>query len=75
VLADLVAQMEAGNVDIVTGAWNRDFIEELRHFPRSVYKDQADAASSGFNAVAPKRQKTTGLFAIGDHVGNKARPV
>jgi predicted phage terminase large subunit-like protein len=71
----LAAQVEAGNVDIVTGAWNRDFIEELRHFPRSVYKDQADAASSGFNAVAPKRKRTTGLFVIGDHVGNKARPV
>jgi len=71
----LAAQMEAGNVDIVTGAWNRDFIEELRHFPRSVYKDQADAASSGFNAVSPKKQKKTGLFVIGDHVGNKARPV
>lgn len=71
----LAAQIEAGNVDIVTGPWNRDFIEELRHFPRGVYKDQADAASSGFNAVAPKRQRKTGLFVIGDHVGNKARPV
>jgi len=71
----LAAQVEAGNVDIVSGPWNRDFIEELRHFPRGVYKDQADAASSGFNAVAPKRKKKTGLFAIGDHVGNKARPV
>jgi hypothetical protein len=40
-----------------------------------VYKDQADAASSGFNAVSPKKQKKTGLFVIGDHVGNKARPV
>jgi predicted phage terminase large subunit-like protein len=71
----LAAQVEAGNVDIVEGDWNRDFIEELRHFPRGVYKDQADAASSGFNAVAPKRQRKTGLFVIGDHVGNKARPV
>lgn len=70
----LAAQVEAGNVDIVTGLWNRDFIEELRHFPRGVYKDQVDAASSGFNAVAPKRQKKTGLFVVGDHVGNKARP-
>lgn len=69
------AQVEAGNVDIVTGAWNRDFIEELRHFPRAVYKDQVDAASSGFNAVAPKRQRKPGLFAIGDSVGNRARPV
>ena len=68
------AQVEAGNVDIVTGQWNRDFIEELRHFPRGVYKDQVDAASSAFNAVAPKRQKKTGLFVVGDHVGNKARP-
>jgi predicted phage terminase large subunit-like protein len=68
------AQIEAGNVDIVIGPWNRDFIEELRHFPLGVYKDQADAASSGFNAVAPRRQKKSGLFAIGDHVGNKARP-
>ena len=71
----LAAQVEAGNVDVVEGDWNRDFIEELRHFPKGVYKDQADAASSGFNAVAPKRQKKSGLFAIGDHVGNKARPV
>jgi predicted phage terminase large subunit-like protein len=68
------AQVEAGNVDIVTGPWNRDFIEELRHFPRGVYKDQVDAASSAFNAVAPKRQRKTGLFVVGDHVGNKARP-
>lgn len=71
----LAAQVEAGNVDVVTGPWVRDFIEELRHFPRGVYKDQADAASSGFNAVAPKRQRKTGLFAIGDPVGNRARPV
>lgn len=71
----LAAQIEAGNVDIVTAPWNRDFIEELRHFPRGVYKDQADAASSGFNAVAPKRQQRADLFAIGDHVGNKARPI
>ena len=70
----LAAQVEAGNVDIVTGLWNRDFIEELRHFPRGVYKDQVDAASSAFNAVAPKRQKKTGLFVVGDHVGNRARP-
>jgi predicted phage terminase large subunit-like protein len=68
------AQVEAGNVDIVIGQWNRDFIEELRHFPRGVYKDQVDAASSAFNAVAPKRQRKTGLFVVGDHVGNKARP-
>jgi predicted phage terminase large subunit-like protein len=70
----LAAQVEAGNVDIVTGQWNRDFIEELRHFPRGVYKDQVDAASSAFNAVAPKRQRKTGLFVVGDHVGNRARP-
>jgi len=70
----LAAQVEAGNVDVVTGTWNKDFIEELRHFPRGVYKDQVDAASSAFNAVAPKRQKKTGLFVVGDHVGNKARP-
>jgi predicted phage terminase large subunit-like protein len=68
------AQVEAGNVDIVTGHWNRDFIEELRHFPRGVYKDQVDAASSAFNAVAPKRQRRAGLFVVGDHVGNRARP-
>ena len=69
------AQVEAGNVDLVTGPWNKDFIEELRHFPRGVYKDQVDAASSAFNAVAPKRQRKTGLFVVGDHVGNKARPI
>ena len=55
-------------------AWNAEALHEMRQFPGSMYKDQVDAASSAFNAVAPKRQKKTGLFATGDHVGNKARP-
>jgi predicted phage terminase large subunit-like protein len=44
-------QVEAGNVILLAGAWNRDFIEEHKSFPVG-YKDQIDSASGGFNKVA-----------------------
>ena len=42
------AQVNAGNVKLVKGDWNRDFIEELRSFPAGKYKDQVDAAADAF---------------------------
>lgn len=44
-----------GKVVIVTGPWNQAFIEEMRFFPRSTYKDQIDAASGGFSNLVGKR--------------------
>lgn len=39
------AQWEAGNVYIVRGPWNDQFLGELHEFPGSEYKDQVDATS------------------------------
>jgi predicted phage terminase large subunit-like protein len=44
----LAAQAEAGNVILVRGAWNADFLDELTTFPNSKFMDQVDAASRAF---------------------------
>lgn len=48
----LAAQAEAGNVDILEGAWNDAFFEELTVFPNGSHDDQVDGASRAFNVVA-----------------------
>ncbi len=45
------SQVNAGNVRIVAGEWNKEFIEELRKFPRGKHDDQIDAVSLAFNAA------------------------
>lgn len=45
------AQCEAGNVRIVRGAWNADYINELCGFPTAKHDDQVDASSCAFNTV------------------------
>lgn len=44
----LASQAEAGNVLIVAGPWNREFLDELTMFPNGKFKDQVDAASRAF---------------------------
>ena len=44
-------QVNADNVRLKVGRWNKDFIEEMRFFPRSRYKDQVDAASGAFSVL------------------------
>lgn len=46
------AQVNAGNVRIVRGAWNDDFLTELGMFPGGLHDDQVDAATDAFNDVA-----------------------
>lgn len=48
----LASQFEANNVDIVRGAWNADFENELLSFPFGTYKDQVDAATRAFNSLS-----------------------
>lgn len=43
----LAVQIEAGNVFLVEGEWNEDFIDELCAFPKG-HDDQVDAASGAF---------------------------
>ena len=45
------AQWGAGRVFLVRGDWNAAYIEELRGFPTSTYKDQVDASSRAFSAL------------------------
>lgn len=47
----LAAQAEAGNVKIVKGDWNREFLAEMETFPMGKFKDQVDAASRAFGEL------------------------
>jgi predicted phage terminase large subunit-like protein len=46
--APLAAQSEAGNLYLVKGAWNDEFIAEATVFPAGALKDQIDAASRAY---------------------------
>lgn len=46
------AQVNAGNVRLLRGAWNQAFVEELRTFPNGKYDDQVDSSADGFNELA-----------------------
>lgn len=48
----LSAQVNAGNVRIVRGPWNAEFLEEMRQFPRGRHDDQVDALSLAFNQLS-----------------------
>jgi len=41
-------QVNYGNILLLSGDWNKAFIEEHRYFPFSKYKDQVDSAAGGF---------------------------
>ena len=43
------AQAEAGNVYIVRGAWNGEFLLELCAFPGGAFADQVDAFSRAYH--------------------------
>jgi predicted phage terminase large subunit-like protein len=49
-------QVNNGNVWLLRGDWNKDFIGEHRYFPFSTNKDQVDAASAGFAKLNGKKQ-------------------
>lgn len=45
----LATMAQAGQVRLVRGAWNEDYLDELAAFPKGRFKDQVDASASGFN--------------------------
>jgi predicted phage terminase large subunit-like protein len=49
--APFASQAEAGNVVLVRGAWNGDFLDEAETFPFGGHDDQLDAAVGGFEAL------------------------
>ena len=48
----LSAQWQAGNVLLLRGAWNDEFLKEMEGFPDALHDDQVDAAGDAFKAVA-----------------------
>lgn len=51
------AQVNGGNVWLLEGEWNSDYIDEMRYFPFSTYKDQIDASSGAFALLTGYRDK------------------
>lgn len=45
------AAAEAGNVKLVKGHWNKDFLDEIELFPQGDHDDQVDAASGAFAKI------------------------
>lgn len=54
------SQCEAGNVYLVRGPWNEEYIKELCNFPTGSNDDQVDGSSCSFNALLlePRRIKS-----------------
>jgi predicted phage terminase large subunit-like protein len=48
----VAAQVEAGNLAVLRGGWNKDFIEELREFPQGRKDDQVDALARAHGMLA-----------------------
>lgn len=46
------AQTEAGNVKLLRGAWNTDFLDEVCSFPNAPHDDQVDAFADALNELA-----------------------
>lgn len=46
------AQVQAGNVALLSGPWIKDFLSEHEEFPNGTYKDQVDAAGGAFAKLA-----------------------
>jgi predicted phage terminase large subunit-like protein len=49
------SQAENGNIKIVRGRWNHDFLNELTNFPEGENDDQVDGLSGGFGLITAGR--------------------
>jgi len=47
-------QVNIGNVSMKPGPWNEEYIEEMKFFPDSRFKDQIDATSGAFEILTTK---------------------
>jgi len=46
-----IAQAEAGNVRLLNGAWNNEWLDEVTSVPNVRHDDQWDSASGAFNML------------------------
>lgn len=58
---------EMGNVSIMRGTWNKDFLDEVSVFPNEAYHDdQIDAADGAFNALTLEQVQTQTTYELID---------
>jgi predicted phage terminase large subunit-like protein len=55
----MASAAEIGNVKLVRGPWNRDYLEELAAFPFGHFDDQVDGGSIAFARLQSKRPTPT----------------
>lgn len=60
--APLEPVFEAGNIAVVEGDWNAEWLDEFSIFPEGPHDDQVDTLSAGF-AFARQNRQMTSLFA------------
>ena len=69
----VAAQWQAGNIDVVRGAWNEVFFSELEaFFDKRYHDDQVDAMSGAFNAIVAGIQVFE-FVSGGTRISNKMR--
>jgi predicted phage terminase large subunit-like protein len=56
----LAAQCESGNVYLVRGPWNDQFLNEAALFPNGEFKDQVDACTRAYSSLLRKRRRLIG---------------
>lgn len=59
----VASQAEAGNIKLVKGGWNEDFLAEAEVFPNGNFKDQIDALSRAFARLTLEQDDDGGDFA------------
>ena len=57
------AQVEAGNVKLVRGKWNDEFIAEAESFPNSDFCDMIDAATRAFHQLLSFKRRSASASA------------
>ncbi|NQU44870.1 phage terminase large subunit [bacterium] len=63
-MGPLSAQAEAGNVYLVQGPWNRDYLSEAESIPKGAHDDQLDATAGGFGCLTRyTSEEKAGVFA------------
>ena len=60
----LSAQWQAGNCDIVAGAWNKDYLAEMEMFPEGDNDDAVDASSGAFYELTYKSSNQSRWVAL-----------
>ena len=56
-----VVQVNGGNVRMLKGEWNRDYLNELLYWPNSKFKDQVDASSGAFLRLCQVKRRIGAL--------------